>query len=81
MLTAENDLPMTVSTLQGTAAGCMSTYLNRALTALFICCRKLTSVKALYVGARVDDCPTKQFTAISTRFNVRAVIARHGCIY
>jgi hypothetical protein len=26
-------------------------------------------------GSRVDDYPTKQFTASSTRFNVRAVIA------
>ena len=31
-------------------------------------------VKTLYVGVRVDDCPTKPYTATSTRFNLRGLL-------
>jgi hypothetical protein len=79
MLTAANELPNTVSTHLWTAAaaGCMMYALHVLTDALFISCRKLTSVKALYIDERVENCTTKKFTATGTRFTVGAAVVRH----
>ena len=80
MLTTANELQIqsALGCGQQLTAWC-SLHVLIAQTALFISCRKLTSVKELCVGARMYDCHTNQFTATSTQFNVRAVIARHCC--
>jgi hypothetical protein len=54
MLTAANELPNSQhSAVHGRQLqSCMMSYITDAL---FICCRKLTSVKVLFVDARVDN--------------------------